>query len=279
MPSSFYALYPLQSLTEFQIQPNPKGTIAFIIGFILLAGIIIFLNVSKAVKRSAAFRGQPVNIPLLKKFAKASFFKLAKHYKLNKSEAIFLEKKLIESGAQDIVSILRSKEKTGEYFKRIYQQITREQQPEETEAELSRLFDIRNTIEYFQLAADTGQGNHVMRNFRRKQNSTAVHFFLVIRTQKKSGFKTVKKLILENNTQYEGTMFDVSLGGCSFSSNQSIKAGSLVKIEFNAQKANITALCQVMRINKNNKTNVYHVKFLKLSKKSILALNVFVFDY
>jgi len=136
MRSFFFARYPLQSITEFQIQTNPKHTIAFIVGLGLLVGIIVYLNVSKAVKKTAAFQGKGIKSPLQKKLQNASFFKLVKMYKLSKAEAAFLEKNLKEAGARDFEIILRSKTKTDEYCKRIYQQIIRDQNAEEAEAEL-----------------------------------------------------------------------------------------------------------------------------------------------
>jgi hypothetical protein len=54
---------------------------------------------------------------------------------------------------------------------------------------------------------------------------------------------------------------------------------NLVKIDFSIGKQANAALGQIIRINKETNRSVYHIKFLKLSKQTIIDLNAFIFGY
>ena len=112
------------------------------------------------------------------------------------------------------------------------------------------------------------------RRYRRRQATIPVSFFLVL--VEGSGKK--QRLIVDKR-RFQGNIADVSVGGCSIKVMSPVQVGARFKIEFMAGDSNVAALGQVLRTNRTGMNTIIHIKFLKLSQKSMNAINSFVYEY
>ncbi|MDR2658442.1 MAG: PilZ domain-containing protein [Spirochaetaceae bacterium] len=272
-------LYLLQSIMQFKIQSNPSDTAGFLIAFVVLAALIIFLNVSRKIRNSAVFRGEGVVIPKKPHIhIDKDFYQKVKFIGLDKRETAFLEK-ILEESDEDPFTVLQNSAKTDECFKQMHDNIIREKHGEDAIPELMDLFSIRNAVEYFYANEAKPYSKNVIRNYRRRNINCVIIFYLVITIKQRSKFTTQKKLVVEDDCKYLGNMMNISQGGCAISMKQYVKAGQMIKIEFTINMNKITALAQILRLNKNVDNWIYHIKFLRLSKKSLVALNEYIFEY
>jgi hypothetical protein len=277
-----YKLYLLQDITEFRIQSNPLDVTGFLIVFGFLTALIIFLNVSKKVRNSSLFKNEGFAIKKKNRVhVDSGFYNEVKHLGLDKREASILEK-ILKENDEDPISVLYNEAKVDEYFKRTYKNILLEHTDEESLPALLDLFSIRNAIEYFYANEKSASEKTVIRNYRRKDIKSACVFYLVIsikKPKKDSKFADKKKLMVENDCKYTGDMLNISQGGCAMSIKQYVKAGQMIKIEFTLSKRQIAALGQIIRLNKDGDNWIYHIKFLRMSNKSLTALNAYIFEY
>jgi hypothetical protein len=271
--------YLLQSLSEFQIHTSPLSVASFVIIFVLLIVLFIYLNVSKRLKNNAAFNGKGLYIKLWEHVqVDADFYNELKYAGLTKKEASVLEKILKLNGEKPL-AVLKNCDKVDEYFMQSYNNIMRDKNSDNIQQELLDLFSARQNIEYYYAVKKSGPKQVVARNFCRKALSVPCTIRLVIMKTTDGNLKGQKKLVLQNNVVYSGTFVNISQGGCAISSKHGLKAGSLIKLDFKIDGDPVAALGKILRLNKEGANWVYHIKFLKLSKKSIIALNVFIFDY
>jgi hypothetical protein len=269
----------LQALSEFQIQADPKNAIGFIIAFVLLIAVLIYMNVSKAIMNSKAFRGEGVEIPKWHRpHVDPQFYRTIKSSGLTKREAEKLEK-ILEYSGDSPEEILYDNAKLDASFEHAYEQILREYPVEKMQSALLEIFSIRNAVEYFLAVKKSGNTEIVLHKFRRKQADIKCIFYLVIAKKVRVPLRKKKKLVLVDNPMYRGTLLNVSQGGCAIMTTQSIKAGSFLKIEFKINDTLVTALGSIQRLNMNGDNQVCHIKFLKLSRNSIITLNSFIFGY
>jgi len=112
------------------------------------------------------------------------------------------------------------------------------------------------------------------RRYRRRQAVIACFMFLVY--VEGSGKK--QRLVVDKR-RFTGNIADISVGGCSIKTAAPIKAGARFKIEFAQGEDSVAALGQVLRINRAGVSTVVHVKFLRLSQKSMNTINAFVYEY
>jgi c-di-GMP-binding flagellar brake protein YcgR len=112
------------------------------------------------------------------------------------------------------------------------------------------------------------------RRFRRKQASVACSLYLVI--VEGSG---KKQRLIADKRKLQGTIADISIGGCSIKTMAAIRVGARFKIEFLLCDVNLAALGQVLRTNRTGSNTIIHIKFLKLSRKSMNVINSFVYEY
>jgi c-di-GMP-binding flagellar brake protein YcgR len=112
------------------------------------------------------------------------------------------------------------------------------------------------------------------RRFRRRQASTSCYFYLVI--IEGSG---KKQRLIADKKRLQGSIADISVGGCSIKALNPIQVGARFKIEFQIGDANLAALGQVLRTNRMGANTVIHIKFLKLTQKSMNTINSFVYEY
>ncbi|MDR3356784.1 MAG: PilZ domain-containing protein [Spirochaetaceae bacterium] len=269
-------LYRLQSITQFEIQSNPADTIGFVITFTALIALIVFMNVSKRIKNSAVFKGKGIAIKT-KAGPKidGAFYNKVKFLGISKNEAYILEKTLRSNGGDPYTNLL-SDAKVDENFKLAYKKILREKRADDAQAELLELFSVRNTVELY-LSSERNSGKEALRNFRRKITNINCKFYLVLAKDEPS--KGKKKLVLQNGTTYMGIIQNISQGGCAIMTPHVLKINTLIKIEFSVSRHSGAALGQIVRINREAGISIYHIKFLKLSKQTILDINEFIFDY
>jgi hypothetical protein len=112
------------------------------------------------------------------------------------------------------------------------------------------------------------------RRFRRRQTVIACFLFLIY--TEGSG---KKQRLIADKRGISGNIADISVGGCSVKITAPAKVGVMFKIEFTQRGDKITALGQVLRTNRIGINNVIHMKFLRLTQKSMNRINAFVYDY
>jgi c-di-GMP-binding flagellar brake protein YcgR len=110
-----------------------------------------------------------------------------------------------------------------------------------------------------------------LRRFRRKQTALSADLQLVHLEE--------QKMVLDNE-KLAGQIMDISIGGCGIQTNSSIPSATRLKIEFSPNPAlKAAALGQVLRTNQNGASTVMHIKFLKVPRRSMNAINALVFEY
>ena len=112
------------------------------------------------------------------------------------------------------------------------------------------------------------------RRFRRRQVVIACFMFLVY--VEGSGKK--QRLVVDKR-RLTGNIADISVGGCSIKTTTPVQVGARFKIEFTEGENNVAALGQVLRTNRTGVNTIIHVKFLKVSQKSMNIINAFVYEY
>ncbi|GHT63121.1 hypothetical protein FACS1894110_00200 [Spirochaetia bacterium] len=113
------------------------------------------------------------------------------------------------------------------------------------------------------------------RQFLRKQTAIPADFYLV----RLENIEKEKKLVVEKE-KLSGKIMNISIGGCAIQTNSSIASGVRLKIEFSPTTAlKAAVLGQEPRTNQNGTTMVMHIKFLKVPRKSMNAINALVFEY
>jgi len=120
--------------------------------------------------------------------------------------------------------------------------------------------------------------NHVrflsQRRFRRRQ--AAINCILCLVIIEGTGRK---QHLIADKRRFQGSITDISVGGCSIRVMNPIKAGAMFKVEFQLCDMNLTALGQILRTNRTGVNTIVHMKFLKVSQKSMNAINSFVYEY
>jgi hypothetical protein len=271
--------YLLQSLTEFQIQSDPKDQIGFIVSIVLLTALLIYMNISRVIRNSKAFKGEGVELPKLGgPKVDSQLYKIIKPSSLTKKEMATLEK-VLRFGGEYPEEVLFDNVKLDASFEYAYDKILREYSSVDAQQKLFELFSIRNAVEYFLTVKKNGGKENVPHKFRRKQTPIKCAFYLVVEKIVRGKSKLKRKLVLADAQLHQGTLLNVSQSGCAIMSAQDIKAGSFLKIEFEINHTPIAALGCIRQLNINAGYKIYHIKFLKLSKNSIIALNTFIFAY
>jgi len=112
------------------------------------------------------------------------------------------------------------------------------------------------------------------RKYRRRQ--AVIACFLNLVYVEGSGKK--QRLVVDKR-RINGTIADVSVGGCSVKAVAPVQVGARFKIEFSQGNSNVAALGQVLRSNRTGANTIIHVKFLRVSQKSMNQINAFVYEY
>ncbi|MDR1617470.1 MAG: flagellar brake protein [Treponema sp.] len=115
------------------------------------------------------------------------------------------------------------------------------------------------------------------RRFRRRQAVINSNFYFVY--VEESGRKKEKKMVVDKR-RLTGNIMDISIGGCSIKTNVNVPSGQRLKIEFmHGSNVNIAVLGQVLRTNRTGISTIMHIKFLKVPRRSMNAINALVFEY
>jgi len=145
----------------------------------------------------------------------------------------------------------------------------------------SQIIDSQDTSHGPALLLSRTQGVKAMtqRRYRRRQIDLDCGFYMVHLEPTKR--KKPPKLTVEKR-RLQGMLTDLSIGGCAIKTSFSIPAGSRLKIEFDYHNndLSVTALGQVLRINRSGAAHsIMHIKFLKVPRKAMNAINTLVFEY
>ena len=112
------------------------------------------------------------------------------------------------------------------------------------------------------------------RKYRRKHAYIACFMFLVY--VEGSGKK--QRLVVDKR-RIAGNIEDISMGGCSIKTNAPVQVGARFKVEFTQGGNSVAALGQVLRTNRTGVSTVIHMRFLRVSQKSMNIINAFVYEY
>jgi hypothetical protein len=88
-----------------------------------------------------------------------------------------------------------------------------------------------------------------------------------------------KQRLTVDKRRLSGNIMDISVGGCSMKTNASIQSGARLKIEFTQGDIIVAALGQVLRTNRTGINTILHIKFLRVTRKSMNLINAFVYEY
>ncbi|MDR2101584.1 MAG: PilZ domain-containing protein [Treponema sp.] len=119
----------------------------------------------------------------------------------------------------------------------------------------------------------------VQRRFKRRQVDIKCSFYVVNLEESGSGRKKTVRMIVDKS-KYNGTITDISLGGCAIRTGAAIKAGTRLKIEFQYASSPQTAvLGQILRLNRSGISTIMHVKFIRVPGRAMNLINAVVFEY
>lgn len=88
-----------------------------------------------------------------------------------------------------------------------------------------------------------------------------------------------KQRMVVDKRRFSGTIMDISVGGCSIKTTTPVQVGARFKIEFAQGESTVAALGQVLRTNRTGINTIIHVKFLRVTQKSMNLINAFVYEY
>jgi len=112
------------------------------------------------------------------------------------------------------------------------------------------------------------------RRFRRRQTVIACFMNLVY----VEGSKKKQRLVVDKR-RISGNIMDISVGGCSIKTTAPVQVGVRFKVEFVIGENTVAALGQVLRTNKTSIATIIHIKFLRVTQKSMNLVNAFVYDF
>jgi c-di-GMP-binding flagellar brake protein YcgR len=112
------------------------------------------------------------------------------------------------------------------------------------------------------------------RRWRRRQAVIACSVFFVY---VEGGGK--KQRLTVDKRRLSGNIMDISVGGCSIKTNTAIQSGARLKIEFVQGDFTVAALGQVLRTNRTGINTTLHIKFLRVTRKSMNLINAYVYEY
>jgi c-di-GMP-binding flagellar brake protein YcgR len=118
------------------------------------------------------------------------------------------------------------------------------------------------------------------RRFRRRQSVLACGYYFV-KVEDAKNKKEGPRMVVDAR-RYTGSVVDVSVGGCAIKTSTSVPVGSRLKIEFEYSRSvlPVAVLGQVLRINRGGiGSTIIHIKFLKVPRKAMNAINTIVFEY
>jgi hypothetical protein len=112
------------------------------------------------------------------------------------------------------------------------------------------------------------------RRYKRRQAAIACFMNLVY----VEGTGKKQRLVIDKR-RFTGTITDISVGGCSIKTTAPVQVGARFKIEYTEKNSTVAALGQVLRTNRAGMTTVLHIKFLRVTQKSMNQINAYVYEY
>jgi c-di-GMP-binding flagellar brake protein YcgR len=88
-----------------------------------------------------------------------------------------------------------------------------------------------------------------------------------------------KQRLIVDKRRISGKIADISVGGCSVRTTVPIKVGVKFKVDFKLGDSKMAALGQVLRTNRKGANTIIHIKFLRVTQKSMNQINAFVYEY
>ena len=114
---------------------------------------------------------------------------------------------------------------------------------------------------------------------RRKMVISTTFSYVHPATGAKGKNKKSKKLIVDKQKN-AGSIVDISVGGCAIKTNIVLHVGQLLKIEFTCENNAVIAILGEVLCGTNEGSGMtFHVKFLKVPRKSLNSINIMVYDY
>ena len=119
----------------------------------------------------------------------------------------------------------------------------------------------------------------IKRLHRRKEVAMRCDFFLV--HIKEAAEKKKSPRLIVDDKRFNGTVVDISIGGCALQTSTAVPAGSRLKISINYSHYSISVLGQVLRINRSGAAmgSILNIKFLKIPRRAFNSINTLVFGY
>jgi hypothetical protein len=116
------------------------------------------------------------------------------------------------------------------------------------------------------------------RRNQRRESRLSCHFYLLhVRAVKDRG-KIVKNIQVEK-AAVAGMLTDLSAGGVSMQTMSPVKSGEFVKLEFDVGNGNRIAYASVVRTNRLRNGTSMHLKFVKISRKTVNEILAYVYGY
>jgi hypothetical protein len=249
------------------------------VGIAVIAGIIIYLNVSKKVKNSKVFNTGKIEGIGAKSGVDEKYRKIMRDYELSKNEIAYL-KSVLKNSRSEPEEIFADDQILDSIFKQEYQRMAREiDESADALHEAETLFAIRDAVYFFQASAELAKRPHAAPRKHPRKSTKIICMCSVVESVKvKEKGKTKSKLRLTDKV-FQCEVIDVSIGGCAVNSKASIRAGTQLKIEFKAGRSNVAALGQILRVNRGADGIIFHIQFLKVPPKTGCKLNAFIYSY
>ena len=119
------------------------------------------------------------------------------------------------------------------------------------------------------------------RQTKRKEINKPVVMYLVNIVETTVKRKTVRQAVVNKARSLLGSLQDISAGGCSILSRNTLPKGSLVKIDFEPLRGTpVTVYGKVRGVSSNPpRSKIMHVQFTNVSRKNMNAIRDFVYEF
>ena len=116
------------------------------------------------------------------------------------------------------------------------------------------------------------------RKFPRKELGKHCYFFRINIMTIGKGKNKGKKAVLNDAKGRLGNILEISAGGCSIKSGNSLQKGELIKIDLEMDKKKMGILGKIINIRREGIGNtIMHVQFTKMSRANLNSINTFVY--
>lgn len=273
---------------------NPIMAILLAVTIGIVVVVLVVLNIKKVGIGDTGLHlkkpgGDAVDAP--RKFNLQALHRAARPYGLNQQQLKVLDSVFRAEGVTDAAKTLSTPNLLDECFRSAYKRMDRSEGEEDnSQHQLSVLFSARNAIDFALNAGsaeftkptdqdDKGAGAAKARKFRRREINAACTYNPVVVKETREGLKKKVKMTVSGKAQ-SGTIMDISVGGCAVKTSEGVKAGTRLKIGFHYPGgASASVLGQVLRVNQGGGNTILHIKFLKVPRKSLNAINAGIFGY